>query len=534
MLPSSPESICGSGVGPSRALRAVLLALVLAFAGLQLSRSPYSASEFRLVPDSQEYAIVARRLATEGRYDFELDGVAYPPGNSSWFPVLIAPVFWLAPGELGNAVLPVFILSLLGLLCAFAVATRLSNPVGGVLAVLALVEQKEFFAFARMVMSDVPALAFMLWACLLYLPASQRGAPTVRPWRAGIAIAGAFALRSLFLVLLLPFALRWLQAVPRKASALVSLAAPTFAVLVATWVYQQQTFGDWRRGGFQYWLSVPYDYLSLVFSSDYFSANWAVFARPSALTTLALGCLGGLFLWRRKVTGARALAEFAGLAALPISVVHLFYYYPAMRFHLPSLALCCIAGAAGIAALLPDWGERRQYLVACALAAAMLFLPRAQDPEPRRRQAAEAIFAATPADATIVTGLDGVYLGALEPGDSRRTYVPISRVVEYAAGLVTPRRIPDPDPPPKDAFDRRSPGLLRAGAYDVYPLTAAEAIPTIVQWVREGRAVYLDLTALKDQGAVDRLAAGGLELAPLSAFPSLRRLELRRVGGKGQ
>jgi hypothetical protein len=514
-------------LAPPWVVPALAIALLVAFAARQLYRAPYSASELRLVPDSQEYAIVGRRLATEGRYDIVLDGKSYPPGTSSWFPVLVAPIYRLAPGELGNAVLPVLAFALAGALCAFALGARLSNPVGGALAGLALVLQRDYFSLARMVMSDVPAVACALGACAMYV--SARRSPRGIGWHlaAGLLIGLAFGLRTFYLTLLLPFALRWLRALERRFASLAALTAPTLAVLVATWIYQARTFGDWTRGGFQYWLSVPYDYPSLVFSSEYLAANVAVFGRRSARIALALGLLGAVLLARKRPAGARELLELACLAALPISLAHLVYYYPDLRFHLFLLALGCVAGAAGIAALLPSALQRRAWLLAAGIAAAGLCVPRAQDPTPMRRVAADAIFAATPADATVVTGLDGVYLAALEPADSRRTYVPISRLVEYAAGLIAPRKVHAPDPAPRDAYDRRAEGLRAGGSFDPVPFTAAESVPRIAQWVREGRAVFLDLTSQKDQAAIELLAAGGLAFAPLQGWPSLRRIVLR-------
>lgn len=508
---------------------ALVIALLVAVTARQLYRSPYSASELRLVPDSQEYAIVGRRLATEGSYDIELAGKRYPPGTSSWFPVVVAPVFWFAPGELGNAILPVLAFAIAGALGAFALGARLSNPVGGALAALFLVLQRDYYSMARMVMSDVPAVACALVASAMYVRA--RRSPRGIGWHlgAGMWIGVAFGLRTFYLSLLLPFALRWLTAPERRLRCLAALAAPTLAVLFATWVYQAHTFGDWRRGGFQYWLSVPYDYPSMVFAPDYLPANLAVFAKRSGKIALGLAVVGSLLLARKRPAGTRELLELVCLAALPISVAHAFYYYPDLRFHLFGLALGCIAGAAGIALLLPSGLQARAGVFAAGIAAAGLCVPRAQDPKPLRRVAADAIFAATPADATVVTGLDGVYLAALEPVDSRRTYVPISRLVEYAAGFVAPRKVRAPDPAPRDAFDRRAEGLRAGGSFDAVPFAATEIVPELVQWVREGRAVFLDLTSQKDRAALQVLASGGLAFEPLQGWPSLQRIISRNA-----
>jgi hypothetical protein len=261
-----------------------------------------------------------------------------------------------------------------------------------------------------------------------------------------VCIAAAFALRSLFLSLLVAVrvALAAQQAAPRGDVG--RDRAPTFLVLCATWAYQARTFGDWTRGRIPVWLSVPYDYPSLVRLDRLPAANFASLAKRSAVLAASLGAIGTLLLAWKRPPGTRELAEVAVLTVLPMNVFHMCITTPTCA------SICSRSSSRASPQPLGSPRSFRARLQARSLAwppqsvALALCLPRKPDPEPRRRVAAEAIFAGTPSDATVVTFLDGVYLAALEPAESRRDYVPISRRVEYAAGSSRRARSPTPIP----------------------------------------------------------------------------------------
>src|SRR5438045_2252695 len=80
-----------------------------------------------------------------------------------------------------------------------------------VAAALALVCYGEFRRDAMKIMTDVPALVFALWACVLYLRL-RRGEGRSMSWAlAGMSCAAAFALRLEMLALCVPFGLFLLQ-----------------------------------------------------------------------------------------------------------------------------------------------------------------------------------------------------------------------------------------------------------------------------------------------------------------------------------
>ena len=81
------------------------------------------------------------------------------------------------------------------------------------------------------------------------------------------------SLRSVYLALLLPFALRVLLRSRHKLANLVALAVFPLPRSLATALYQQHAFGDWRRTGYQYWAAVPYDYPEMLFDASYARAQ---------------------------------------------------------------------------------------------------------------------------------------------------------------------------------------------------------------------------------------------------------------------
>jgi hypothetical protein len=100
----------------------VLVLLVAAVAAWRLWRSPWNASNLEVVPDSVEYAVAADRVAAHHGYNLLIDGVVHPPRYAPWFPVvLLAPVLAVANGELGAAILPVYVSGIASVLLAFAI-----------------------------------------------------------------------------------------------------------------------------------------------------------------------------------------------------------------------------------------------------------------------------------------------------------------------------------------------------------------------------------------------------------------------------
>jgi hypothetical protein len=499
--------------------------LVAVFATLQLYRSPWSASNLEVVPDAVEYAIGAHRLATLHRYDIELNGIAYPTHYWPWFPALLAPVYAVAPGEIGNGIVTVLAFAVVAVLAAYAIGDRLSGAWGGAAAAVALTQCRLFAGHARFVLTDVPAVALALVGCVLFLRMRERA------WRRDWLLAGAVAalagaLRGVAIVIAVPFLFLALRR-RRPIRDLATLLAPTALLAVATAAYNHATFGDWRRSGYQFWWPVPCDYPNLLFSIDYLGGNLRSLASGRAVAAAALGAAGVAALLARRATALRPVLAYSAVVAGGVTATHLVYFYPSLRFHLLAISVLYVLAGAGIAALLPRAIARRTGVLAALLALALL-APRPRDPAPQRRLVAAAIARATPPDAVVVSGIEPVYLEYFIARGTQRRVVPASRAVEYASKAIAPRRVARPDPPPHGATDHRAEGLLRGGARDVVPFTADEAGDAIAGWVRSGVPVYLDASFLPPGFSYESVLGSALGLEPFAAHPWLARLAVRR------
>jgi 4-amino-4-deoxy-L-arabinose transferase-like glycosyltransferase len=515
----------------------LILVLVALLSAWRLWRSPWSASNLEVGPDSIEYAVAADRFVTHHGYNLLIDGVTRPPRYPPWFSVgLLAPVLVFAPGELGAAVLPVFALGVLSVLTAFAIGKRLAGSWAAAGAAMALLLNPAFAGLSRVVMTEVPSLAFGLAGCWLYLggvtpPAPARGERTeARPREAllaGLLTAAGFALRSECLAMLLPFGWRILARERRPAAALALLAFPSIVVAAATGWYNAATFSSFFRSGYHYWCPVPYDFPGMTFGLRYVPQNLARLMTPSRVAVLALGAAGaGVLLAQGRGTVRRALTYIA-LAAVPGSLLHLVYFYPEARFHIFVLALASILGGAGLGSL-AGWAVRgRLWPIPLVLALAAFVPPREGSPPPHLRIAAETIARETPSDAVVVSGIDPVFLEPYLVRDASRTIVPASRSIEYASKLVAPERIGAIDPPPRGPTDQRAPGLLRAGAIEPFPVVATESREKLASWVREGKRVFIDASSLPDDAPLGRILDPSLYVVPNPRVPWLGELRAR-------
>ncbi len=519
--------------GEGRATRLLLL-LVLLLAGWALWRSPWSASNLAIVPDTVEYAIAAQRLATVGRYDLEIEGGSYPPRYPPWFSALfLAPAYALAPGELGIGIVPVLVLALGAVGAAFALGRRLSGVWGAVAAAVTLACFGEFRRLSREIMSDVPAMTFGLWSCALYVRMRQGPGRTADHVLAGWLCAAAFSLRVELASLVLPFAALVLWRGERVWLRAALVLAPAALVAAATALYNHVTFGTWARNGYHFWLPVPCDYPALLLSPRFLPENLARFASPWGLGPLGLGGLGAWRLLRRGSPAVRPVLGFLLLGALPGSLFHLFFFFPTLRFHLLSLSVLCVLAAAGLVTLLPERLRRWARLGPALLVLLLPALPVKPDPLPERRIIAEALARETSQRAVIVTAIEPVYLDPLVVRGTARRVVPLSRWVEYASRSVAPERVDLPEEPTRLPLSPRAREILRLHTRPVCAFTADEEPKRLAAWVREGRPVHLDASFLPGNFPLERLLGDDLELVWSPRHPWLARFALRRVSRRG-
>ncbi|MCE9594038.1 MAG: hypothetical protein K8S98_07590 [Planctomycetes bacterium] len=485
----------------------VALFVALAVASVRgLYRSAYEASALRVTPDEVEYALGAERFVRLGTFDLDFDGTRLPPSSSPWFSIgVLAPAYVVAPHQIGAGIYSVLALSLFGLLVLYSLGARFGGAWGGSFAVLGVLVFGAYPSMAQYIMTDVPSAAFALGALWFFVRASEGNARSFEWWFAGAAIAAAFALRSVYLALLPQFLwLAWSTSIGRMR-AILAATLPTLAVVVATWIYQARAFGDWSRSGYQFWRSVPYDYPSLVWSTDYFAANFAIFAEST--TALGFGgfVVGATLLLLKRDRGARRFVLACALVVAPITFFFLGYYYPDTRMHMLGQTLGFGLAAAGVGAWLPPRVREFDWVPLVLAVAVACFVERDYSRSNARREVVDEIAARTPNDALILSLNEAVYLEAFEPEGSARTFLALCRDVEFASKLLTPVRVPAPEPPPRDAYDYRCAGLRRGGARDAVRFTASERPDLIQSALRSGRRVFLDRSPLTDVAIADQL-----------------------------
>ena len=474
---------------------------LLVIAAVWLYRSPYSASNLEVPPDTVEYALAPLQFLETGRYEIIIEGRGLPPRYPPWFPVLvILPAYVLFGHEPGNAILPVTALAVAGVGFAYAIGKRISSTAGGVLAGLAVLILPSYSSWATQVMTDIPCTAFMLGTCLLYLRLRAKPEAVGLYFAAGVLVALTTLFRPVFAPMVLPFLL---SIIPQRTKLFLRTAlllAPIAVAATANFVYNAATFGSPFRNGYKFWVAVPIDYLSMVFSPSYFRMNLTVIGL-SLFPLLLLVCVCAWLLARRwrpagfsvSRKSFRDASTFFCLTTIPLAILHLFYFFPGERFFVPILAGSAVLAASMLALLIGSKAESALKLALPVLfllaVAARLAVPA---PIPLRRLAADRVRTHTPDNAIIISAIDPVYLGRLAGAGSGRRIVPLSRNAEYASKVLVRKRIDDPRLRSLNWYDGQALALIRPHAEEAVKFVASERIDELAQEVDRGTPLFLE------------------------------------------
>jgi hypothetical protein len=194
----------------------------------------------------------------------------------------------------------------------------------------------------------------------------------------------------------------------------------------------------------------------------------------------------------------RWITEFAILGTGPIILFHLIYFFPESRFYLPMVVLV----TAMIGGILGGWLQRlpRSVLLWGVLALVLLcvYHKRSGEPGPLsyRQWIVNEILQYTPEDSWIISGIESSYLEYMVARESQRRVVPISRRMEYAGKLITPKKIPHPNPPPQNWQNHRCLGLLRGGAHEAIRFVASEQLDSIADQLSSGTRVFVSFVTI--------------------------------------
>jgi hypothetical protein len=272
------------------------------------------------------------------------------------------------------------------------------------------------------------------------------------------------------------------------------------AAAAANFAYNAATFGSPFRNGYKFWVAVPMDYLSMVFSPGYFRMNLGVIGL-SLFPILLLVAIAAWLLarWRRPAAFSisspsfRDAAIFFFLTTVPITLFHLFYFFPGERFFIPILAGTAVLAASMLALLIGAKAESALKILMPALlllaVAARIAVPA---PVPLRRVAAERVRAHSPDNAIVISAIDPVYLGRLAGAGSSRRIVPLSRNVEYASKLLVRKRVDDPRLSSLNWYDGQALALVRPHAEEAVKFVASERMEELAREVARGTPVFLE------------------------------------------
>lgn len=501
-------------------IQSALVVTLLAIAAVWLYRVPYKASGLEIPPDTVEYALAPLQLLETGHYAIMLEGRPLPPRYPPWFSVIvITPAYLLLGHDPGNAILPITLTAVIGVFFAWSIGRRITgSSLGGIFAGLALLVVPTYTLWAREVMSDVPSIAVMLGACLLYLYILDRPPSAWRDFFAGLLVAVAVLFRPVFAAMALPFILAfWRQRkIFLRRTAIFLL--PILCAAIATALYNRATFGSPWRNGYHFWTPVPSDYPNLTFSLDYVQTNLWVLnhtAFPIFLGVALLAWIIGRMTPRKSALAASRqgllqLVFFVVLAAGPIVAFHLLYFFPTDRFQLPLLAGTAVITGCLVALLFEErWLSLLKLVLPALLLMAIAYCFTTPEPSPARRLAADEVRQRTPANAIVISAIDPVYLERMAATGSERRIVPLSRRVEYASKLLAPRRIDHPNPPPGNWHDHRAIGLVRGGAEEAVRFVASEQVEKLAALAVTGTPIFLEAAFLdrSDIGVLAQLKA---------------------------
>ncbi len=512
------------------------LGVLLLIAAVWLCRTPYSAGNLDVQPDTVEYTIAPLELLETGHYAIPIEDRMLPPRYPPWFSVIVLlPSYVLFGHDPGNAILPVTALAVCGVGFAYGIGRRIGGEPSGLLAGLAVLLLPSYSMWATQPMSDVPCGALVLATCLVYL--RTRTTPRARLFLfAGVLIAVAALFRPVCAAMLLP--LMYSATTKDRARAwirrLAALLLPLVAALIMSLSYNAARFGSPFRNGYNVWVPVPMDYPWLAFSFRYIPGALQVVASTAFPILLLIAVVSWLLLRRRRtpeLAQARPVLRdtviFVALTSAPIFVFHLLYFYRSDRFHIPMFAGTAVIMGSLLGLLVSRFTRVLRLALPVLLVAAIAGRIAIGETVPHRRLAAERIRKYTPPNAIVISAIDPVYLQYMAARGTERRIVPLSRDVEYASKLLAWRKIADPQPPPRHWRQTRSPGLIRGGAEEAVKFVASEQLETIAAEVARGTPVFLDATFADTEDA-PTIGVLRQRFALVPRTRELYQLELRR------
>lgn len=491
---------------PNQSLERLLLGGVLLATLARVWCTPADAMDHLMIPDGAEYIAAASRWVRGLGVNISVAGTVYPTRYVPGFSLLLAPVYFFFRDNAGAGIFVTTVFALIAAFAAFRLARKLTGSLlAGALAALALGFEPTSVAVSRSIQSDGPATSLVLLAMLFGLCAyrsNKRGALIAT----GCLLGVATAIRPLLIVLAplacLLFLVGSQNRNPRRIAIFaLALGLPTAIAFLATGLYQLKTFGSFSRTGYAFWVPLPYEFPDLIFAGRYFSFNW--FYTGSSMFLASCSAAVGLLLlaWAKGRSAVMtAICLLVGPAL--ISLFHLFYLWPSLRFHSVFFATAVMLLGTGLGASLTRLGLHAMWSAPAVLGAglAFLFMPRPGMPPTPFPALIREVVETTPRNALVVTDAPASLFDILAGG--RQQYV-ATRAEEYAGKLIAPKPLTFPQGRPAEltwpTTGHRPPLLRIGGAVDAVPTVALEDLAPVDTALAAGQPVFLDVAYTPNQ-----------------------------------
>lgn len=503
------------------------LLLFLALSAYLLFVPPYLASNLS-VSDALEYSIAAHRYWFDGTYSIGIGTQSLPPRYPPTFSlVFLAPLYAAFGAEVGNSIFAVLLSALTSLALMYCLMALLIGNTVALIGCFLLFCLPEFRTLASLPMSDLPALMLLLAALLRAVFAHKANRISAKTHlEIGFYLGLALALRVsniVLIVALLPY-LRALAPSQRVRALAWAGLAPCLG-LISIFLYQKYVFGDFFRSGYHFWVSIPYDFPELVFSSRYLLSNVHLLLTSASFVPLFFAGIVLLTLKRVALKSSPPSQPQTALScsihaifflACALALTYLPYFYCTRRFFLPLSALCIPWVLYHASSFMSIKQARLLKLLSLTLLFFACGIRFQSIPEiPARRLLAEQS-RRTEQNAVIIAALDPAFAERFITRESERLFIPLTRKEEFASKILAVAPLSEGLGKPESWFPHRSKAALAAGAKDAVEWVAVEAPDKITALILTGRPVYVatslaaeeDLYSLKSQFKWEAAAEG--------------------------
>jgi len=469
-----------------KAIEWFALAAVIALACALRYTDPYSVADLAIVPDSAQYAISGYNLAHGKGLWLYINSVRLPLMYPCGFPLILAFWYILTGSALYQAIYVILAFSLLSIILTWLFARSAFGALTAFFSALLLCVDPLYVGYSQVVISDMVSNAFIVSGLWMGWRASVRDCRSRWLWFfAGLSCGFAASVHLLSGVTLIPLWMACLLGARRGRRdllfSLVLVSLGFLSGLAPTLVYNQIAFGNILTTGYSYWprwgegqsnFSLHYALRNTAVSErgdqrgnivyylwHFFGLSWPSLFAPYFPSILLLAIIGGTACFRRSE--ARGRLSFCAMTILLVLVtlaVLFCYSFQMAKFFLPLVPFVCILAGYGITVLFAacaGTSVRNRLLRIPAAALLVVTAWGCGKPFVGGENSARAptwwyegltlLDRIAPQDAFLISGIDGVYVTHYFIRDTRRTYLPISREVEYVKQRGLPLKVATED-----------------------------------------------------------------------------------------